>query len=140
MTSPAGSLYERAKTIGPRVGTREHHEDKMYNSVLAMLVKSGERPAVIADKLKISEREVRNRVTLDEVGLVHCTPEDFRYTAEYIEETLHKQINPQNLAAAPLLRIKGLLFKLADEYEKSQEAQRLMIQRKEREDAERDSA
>ena len=118
------SLYEKAKDFQHRLESKaDAYGATRFNGVLCLLMKGGEHSVTIAERLGIKENEVRNRVTLDEPGIGNCTPEDFRYTAEYIEETLRGQITPTNLAAAPLLRLKHLLLKMADEYEASQAAQ-----------------
>lgn len=115
-------LYERSRILAARLA--ESPEDsgthKRFNSVLALLVKAGEHPVTIGNRLDIQEKEVRNRVTLDTPDLVHSDPEDFRKAALHIEESLRGQVTPQNFGAAPLLRIASLLKRMAREYERSQ--------------------
>lgn len=117
-------LYQRAKVLEARLGGTDNLDaDKSFNTVLCLLAKAAEAPIVIGERLGINEREIRNRITLDEVGIAHCDPVDFRFTADYIEETLHGQVNAQNLTAAPLLRVGHLLRAMAENYEQSTAAQ-----------------
>jgi hypothetical protein len=94
--------------------------NKRLNEVLALLVKAGEHPVTIGNRLMIREKDVRNRVTLDTADAVHSDPEDFRKAALHIEESLRGQVTPTNFGAAPLLRVASLMKRMAREYERAQ--------------------
>lgn len=123
-------LYVRARKL---VAYLEDHSYKVQdqsnlNGILAGLIENGQHPFAIAEQLGLKEKEVRDRVTLYEPGMVHSDASDFRYTANHIEDTLRGQITPTNFAAAPLLRLVALLKKMADGYEASQQTQASRLQ------------
>lgn len=125
-------LYERVKVL--RDNLKDHEDSDTLNTklngALALLIKNGEHPVKVGERTGLSEKEVRDRVTLDEPGLVHSDPADFCQAADFIEDNLKGQVTPKNLAAAPLVRLTALLRKMASEYERSTAAQRTHNARK----------
>lgn len=131
-SSNGADLYSRARTVQARIveGDEDGEHNKRLNAVLGLLIRDGQHPITIGEKLGMTEKEVRDRVTLDTPGLAHSDPADLRYTAQHIEEGLRGQVTSQNFGAAPLLRVAALLKRMASGYEQAQAAQAQHTQRK----------